>query len=96
MKPICSLLAASSLAWIVGCASYFPEDEWDDFVMTACVHKHDDQTAYNRCYRDGTRSRRVCYDAESTTICRDRPYGNCEPARLGAQYSPSPHSSSCG
>ena len=95
MKPIRLILAVSSLVWVVGCSLYFPEDKWDDFVMNACEH-HNDQTAYNRCYSDGTRSRRVCYDAEDTTICRDRPYGTCDRENLGAQYSPSPHSSSCG
>jgi hypothetical protein len=95
MKLIRLLIAASSLAWIVGCSLYFPVDEWDDFVMNACGHL-DDQAAYNRCYRDGTRSRRVCYDDDGTTICRDRPYGTCERERPGALYGPSPHSSGCG
>ncbi len=83
MKPIHLLLATTSIVWVVGCFSYYPEDEWDDFVMKSCGHLHD-QTAYNRCYRDGTRSRRVCYDAEGTTICRDRPYGTCDRAKLGS------------
>lgn len=83
MKPIRLLLAATSLVWAAGCFSYFPEDEWYDFVQESCRHHHD-QMAYNQCYRDGTRSRSVCYDAEGTTICRERPYLTCDRARLGA------------
>jgi len=83
MKLIILLVAATTLMLAAGCFSYIPEDEWDDFVMEACQHNHD-QAAYNRCYRDGTRSRTVCYDAEGTTVCRDRPYGTCDRAKLGA------------
>lgn len=83
MKPIRLLLAATSLVLAAACMSGFPEDEWYDFVMESCAHLND-QTAFNRCYHDGTRSRSVCYDAEGTRICRDRPYLACNRARLGA------------
>jgi hypothetical protein len=82
MKPIRLLLAATSLVWTAGCFSYFPKDDWDAFVMESCGH-HRDQTAFNRCYRDGTRSRTACYDNKGTMICRDNPYWTCDRAKLG-------------
>jgi hypothetical protein len=83
MKPIRLLLAVAPLLWVAGCMVVMPEDDWDDFVMEGCGHLKD-QTAYNQCYLDGTRSRSFCYDAEGTRICRENPYRTCDRARLGA------------
>jgi len=90
MKSIRLLLAATPLVLAVACISGFPEDEWYDFVMLSCVHLND-QAAFNRCYDEGTKSRSVCYDAEGTRICRERPYLTCDRARLGAASLEQPH-----